>query len=135
LKNAAAVLQNFIKAGTNIEPSLTTKAIEREIKLYGSNSIGKKLLDNEYEKKFPFVNYNFKVIDSDTRIAVVDNAIVNNIRNGHINWCELQRNSLQIAYYKLQDLHMPQIADGIYHWNRKYDNFLGYMAGIIEDLK
>ncbi|MGV8049589.1 MAG: CRISPR-associated endonuclease Cas3'' [Anaerolineaceae bacterium] len=135
LKNAAAVLQNFIEAGTNIEPSLTTKAIEREIKLYGSNSIGKKLLDNEYEKKFPFVNYNFKVIDSDTRIAVVDNAIVNNIRNGHINWCELQRNSLQIAYYKLQDLHMPQIADGIYHWNRKYDNFLGYMAGIIEDLK
>ena len=135
LKNATAVLRNFIEAGTNIEPSLTTKAIEQEIKLYGSDSISKKLLDNEREKNFPFVNCTFKVIDSDTCIAVVDNAIVTNIRKGHINWRELQQNSLQIANYKLQNLHIPQIANGIYHWNRKYDNFLGYMAGIIEDLK
>lgn len=135
LKNAAAVLREYIETGINIEPSLTTKAIEREIKLYGSDSISKKLLDKEYEKNFPFVNNNFKVIDSDTRIAVVDDAIADSIRYGHIDWRDLQRNSLQIAYYKLQELHIPQIAEGIYHWNLEYDNFLGYMAGIIENLK
>lgn len=73
-------------------------------------------------------------IDSDTRISVVDSTTADNIRKGSINWHELQQDSLQIAYYKLQDLHIPQIADGIYHWNLKYDDFLGYMAGIVEGL-
>ena len=135
LKNAASILRELIEMGTKIEPSLTTWAIEREIKLYGSDSMSKKLPDNECERNFPFVNKNFKVIDSDTRITVVDSTIADNIHKGHINWHELQQNSLQIAYYKLQDLHVPQIADGIYHWNLKYDDFLGYMAGIIDNLK
>jgi len=134
LRNAAAVLRNFIEMGTNIEPSLTTKAIEREIKLYGSDSIGEKLLHKEHERNFPFVNDNFKVIDSNTRITVVNSTIAESICRGHINWRELQRNSLQIAHYKLQELRVPEIADGIYHWNLKYNNFLGYMAGIIENL-
>ncbi len=135
LKNAAAVLRDLIEMGINIEPSLTTGALEREIKLYGSDSMSKKLPDNECERNFPFVNKNFKVIDSDTRITVIDSTTADNIRKGYIDWHELQQNSLQIAYYKLQDLHIPQIADGIYHWNLKYDDFLGYMAGIIDNLK
>lgn len=73
-------------------------------------------------------------IDSDTRISVVDSTTADNIRKSSINWHELQQKSLQIAYYKLQDLHIPQIADEIYHWNLKYDDFLGYMAGIVEGL-
>jgi hypothetical protein len=45
----------------------------------------------------------------------------------------LQQNSIRVALYRLQKLLIPQIADGIYHWNRKYDCFLGYMAGMIEE--
>jgi len=134
LKNAAAVLRDFIETDTKIEPSLTTWAIEKELKLYGSDSMSKQLPDKEREHNFPFVNQNFKVIDSDTRIAVVDKNIANNIREGTINWRELQENSLQIAYCKLQDLHIPPIADGIYDWNLRYDDFLGYMAGILDKL-
>lgn len=135
LKNAAAVLRDLMGAGTNIEPSLTTWAIERELKIYGSDSMSKKLPNHECKKNFPFVDKNFKVIDSDTRITVVDGSTADNIRKGHINWRELQQNSLQIAYYKLQDFRIPQIADGIYYWNLKYDDFLGYMAGVIDNLK
>lgn len=135
LKNAAAVLRDYIEMGMCIEPSLTTEALEKEIKLYGSDSTCKKLLENERVRNFPFVNKMFKVIDSDTRITVTDDIFAADIRKGYINWQELQKNSLQIAYYKLQDLHIPQIADGIYHWTLKYDDFLGYMAGIIDNLK
>ena len=90
------------------------------------------MLDKEYEKNFPFINDNFKVIESDTRIAVVDSTIANAIRKGLLNWHDLQQNSLQIAYYKLKDLHIPQVTDEIFHWNLAYNSFLGYMAGIIE---
>ena len=137
LRDAASVLRDLIEEGANIEPSLTTRAIEREINGYGSDPLSKELLKNENRDvmNFHFVNENFKVIDSDTRTTVIDNAIADGIRSGYINWHELQQNSLQIACYKLHDLHIPQIAEGIYHWNLRYDDFLGYMAGIIDHLK
>ncbi len=137
VKNSAAVLREFIETGVNISPSLTTEAIERELKKYGSKPIHRKLLEKESVKDFPFIEENFKVIDANTRIAVADIKIVDRIRNGHCDWRELQKHSLQIAYYKMQELHIPQITEDIYHWNLAYDDFLGYMAGIIQksDLK
>lgn len=132
VKNSAAVLREFIETGVDISPSLTTEAIERELKKYGSKPIRRNLLKKESEKDFPFVEENFKVISTDTRIAVADMKIVDRIRNGHCDWRELQKHSLQIAYYKLQELHIPQIEEDIYHWDLAYDDFLGYMAGIIQ---
>ncbi|MDR3310381.1 MAG: CRISPR-associated protein, partial [Oscillospiraceae bacterium] len=131
LKNAAAVLRGYFDKDTAIAPSLVTAAIEREIKLYGMNSTHKKLIKGEDEQDFPYVNDNFKVIDSDTRIAVVDGEAVPAIIDGHADWHYLQQNSLQIAKFKLDELCVPQIANGIYRWTRGYDAFLGYMLGVI----
>lgn len=132
VKNSAVVLRDFIEKGIEISPSLTTKAIERELKIYGSKPISKKLLDYEKLWDFPCVEKNFKVIETDTRIAVADKKIVERIRNGHCDWRELQRHSLQIASYKLQELNIPPITEEIYYWNLAYNDFLGYMAGIIQ---
>lgn len=132
IKNSAAVLRKLIETGVDISPSLTTEAIEQELKIYGSKPIHRKLLEKEIDKDFPFVEKNFKVINTDTRIAVADTKIVDRIRNGHCDWHELQKHSLQISHYKLQELHIPQITEDIYHWNLAYDDFLGYMAGIIQ---
>jgi CRISPR-associated endonuclease Cas3-HD len=132
IKNSAAVLRNLIEMGIEISPTLVTEAIEQELKIYGNKPIHRKLLKKESEKDFPFVEENFKVINTDTRIAVADMKIVDRIRNGHCDWRELQKHSLQIAYYKLQELHIPQITEDIYHWDLAYDDFLGYMAGIIQ---
>jgi len=132
IKNSATVLRKLIETGIDISPSLVTGAIEQELKEYGSKPIHRVLLKKECNKDFPFVEKNFKVINSDTRIAVADIKIVDRIRNGHCDWRELQKHSLQIANYKLQELRIPQIAEDIYHWNLAYDDFLGYMAGIIQ---
>ena len=132
LKNSAAVLRKIIETGIEISPSLVTEAIERELKIYGSKPIHKILLTKESERDFPFVEENFKVINTDTRIAIADMKIIDRIRIGYCDWRELQKHSLQIAYYKLQELHIPQITEEIYHWNLAYDDFLGYMAGIIQ---
>lgn len=135
LKNSAAVLRKIIESGIVIDPSLTTEAIEREIKEYGSNPIHKKLLEEEIAKGFPFVEKNFKVIENDTRIAVADDGIIERIRYGLCDWQELQKHSLRIAYYKLKEMHIPEITEGFYHWNIGYDEFLGYMAGLLRALK
>lgn len=135
VKNSATVLRKLIETGIDIDPSLTTMAIEREIKEYGNNSIHRTLLEKEIAKGFPFVEENFKVIDNDTCITVADERIVDKIRNGHCDWRELQRHSLRIAYHKLQDLRIPLIAKDIYHWNLPYDDFLGYMKGIFQDFE
>lgn len=132
VKNSAAVLRKLIEMGIDIDPSLTTMAIEREIKEYGSDPIHRKLLEKEAAKDFPFVEENFSIINTDTRITVVDETIVDGIRNGYCDWRLLQKHSLQITYYKLQELYVPQIAEGIYHWNLAYNDFLGYMAGVIQ---
>nr|WP_304364210.1 helicase-related protein [Methanocalculus taiwanensis] len=132
LKNSASVLRNLIERGVDISPSLVTEAIERELKIYGSKPIHKELLKFEDIKDFPCVEKNFKVIEKVSRIAVADKKIVNRIQNGYCDWRELQRHSLQIASYKLQELNIPPITEEIYHWNLAYDDFLGYMAGIIQ---
>ncbi|HQL92977.1 MAG TPA: hypothetical protein PK381_06450, partial [Anaerolineaceae bacterium] len=132
LKNAASILQDFIEKGYSIEPSLTTEAIEREIKIYGSKPISEKLVENEEKQNFQFVNDNFTVIEKNTCTTVVDEFTANRIRSGLLDWQDLQRNSVQIGYNKLQKLHIPHILDEIYFWNLRYDDFLGYMAGIID---
>jgi len=132
MKNSAAVLRKYLEANTRLNASLVTDAIEKEIKLYGMNSVHTKLIEAEERNNFPFVETNFQVIESDTRIAVVDDTIVQKIKSGKLNWRELQQNSLQIAKYKLQELHMKEIKERIYHWSLRYDNFIGYMAGIMQ---
>jgi len=135
IKNAASVLRELFSRGIVIEPSLTTKAIEDEIKLYGVDSLHKKIVAKEKDKDFPFVDNNFQVIETITKIAVVDDCIAQKIRDGKVDWRELQNNSVQIAKYKLDELKTPKLLDEIYEWNLEYNSFLGYMAGIIELIK
>jgi len=133
IKNAATVLRGYLTEGAVVDPSLTTKAIEKELKLYGINSLSKRIVEKESAKAFPFVDENFRVIKSNTKLAVMGNKTTMAIASGHFSWRELQMKSLQIAEFKLKELRMPQIAEGIYQWTLGYDDFIGYMRGIIDN--
>ena len=134
LKNAAAVLREFFEKHRTIEPSLTTEAIEQELKQYGKCPLSEKLITMECNHDFPFVDQHFVVVDSDTCIAVVDDEIVAGVRSGKIDWRALQSNSLHIAAHKLGELGMKPIADDIYHWDAGYNTFIGYMEGVLDTL-
>jgi CRISPR-associated endonuclease/helicase Cas3 len=130
---AEPVLRKLLASEMEITPSLTTRAIEDEIKLYGKlNALHEQLVKAEDTRNFPFVNNKFVVIDSDTRIAVIDKGLSRQILTGQIDWRILQRHSVQIARNKLVALGASEITDGIYDWTFGYDSFLGYMAGIIK---
>jgi CRISPR-associated endonuclease/helicase Cas3 len=131
IKNAAAVLKRYFERGDVICPELSTRSIREEIAQYGLSGKHTELVKREELSNFPWIEKEFRVIDTDTRIVVADLDVIEKIRHGQINWRDLQKVSVQIAKYKLDELRTPIIMDDIYGWNLDYDNFLGYMAGII----
>ncbi len=132
MKESAAVLRTYIECNLEISPELSTKSIAEEIQLHGLSDKYKKLTNAESLMDFPLVEKGFKVIDADTRIVVTDHNLADKICYGTVDWTELQKNSVQIAKYKLDELKIPQVLKDIYSWNLHYDDFLGYMAGVIQ---
>ncbi len=132
IKNAATVLRGYLTEGVQIDPELTTNAIEKELRLYGFDALSKRILEKETIKDFPFVDENFRVIRSNTKLAVVDNTTAQRVIAGHFSWRDIQRNSVQIAEYKLEEMHVNPIAKDIYQWVFGYDSFIGYMRGILD---
>lgn len=132
MKGSAAVLKRYFERGETIRPELSTQSIKEEIALYGLSGKHQKLIINEKLLNFPWIEKEFNVIDTETRIVVVDPDIQEKLRHAQISWRDLQKVSVQIAKYKLDELRTPVVMDNIYGWNLDYDNFLGYMAGIIK---
>lgn len=132
IKDSSEILRRYIENGTEISPVLSTQSIADEIRLSGVTTKYKDLLIYENNSNFPSVENGFKVIDSDTKIVVVNEEIASKIEHGKLDWRELQTNSVRIPFYKLRELETKEILPGIYKWNLDYNGFLGYMAGIIK---
>jgi CRISPR-associated endonuclease Cas3-HD len=133
LKDAAEILQKYFENKTAITPDLSTKSIADEIRLGGTDKPFKKIIAEENCRQFPLVEKDFKVINTDTRITVVDTDLADKIkRHQHkIDWRDLQKNSVQIWKYKLEKYRCEEVLPGIYQWALAYDDFLGYMAGVL----
>lgn len=133
LKEAIQVLREYCESGAPITPNLCTEALKREIRLLGNfpDSLRKK----EEQMRFPDVENEFRVIANDTRVVVVERTLVQRLEKFEpVNWQELQNGSVQIWGYRLDALKIPEIVgrSGLYKWNYGYDDFLGYMAGILK---
>lgn len=134
LKDAAQVLLDYCQKNQQITPELCTDALKREIRLAGN--ICDDLQKNENNGRFPLVEKEFRVIDSDTRVTVVDELIIQKLENFEaVDWRELQNKSVQIWGYQLEKLGVQEIRNGIYKWVYPYNNFLGYMAGVLPVLE
>lgn len=131
IRDASAVLRDYLERGEAISPALSTQSIQDEIRLGGEEGKFRKLLNLESEGRFPMVEDDFKVIAADSCLVVVDPIAAEKVRLGNIDWRELQRKSVRIERHKLDELRVPEILPGLYEWNRKYGGFLGWMTGVI----
>lgn len=86
----------------------------------------------EDSMQFRTVNDKFKVIDSDTVSAVVDDALAKLITYGKGDWRSLQQKSVSIRRAKAKAWNLKEIACGVYQWTLGYDKFLGYMRGVLD---
>lgn len=133
LKEATRVLKEYCESKTSIIPALCTEALKREIRLVGN--FLNELYKNEEYMRFPHVEKEFRVIADDTRVTVVDESLVQRLEKyERVDWQEIQNGSVQIWGYRLESLRIPEVAgrEGIYKWNLGYDDFIGYMAGVLK---
>ncbi len=139
LADSSFVLNRFFEKGVPITQDLCTQAMREELMLNPtSESLLEKIIKAEKALDFPMVERLFKVIDSDSRLVVLDDKLVKRIENyEHVDWKEIQMNSVQILGYKINKLNIPEIFGhpGLYKWHLKSDSFLGYMTGIVENEK
>jgi len=130
--DSSKVLLELISEGHSISPHLCTDALKREIRLTGNFSTD--LLKNNDEMRFPQVEKDFQVIAPHTRTVVIGDDIVERLeKHLSVNWRDIQNSSVQIWGYRLDALRIPEVSGyrGIYRWTYAYDNFIGYMTGIL----
>ncbi|MFZ1984001.1 MAG: hypothetical protein WAU91_06285, partial [Desulfatitalea sp.] len=133
MNDPSKVLIELLVQGTPISPDLCTNALKREIRLAGRFS--DELLELEKGFRFPQVEKKFQVIDAQTLTAVVDEALVKKMEShAPVDWREIQKSSVQIWSYRLQFLGLPEFSShpGVYKWTYAYDDFIGYMAGVLK---
>ena len=108
---------------------------KREVRV---NEIKRKkdvLINAEKACNFPEVARLFRVIDSDTVPAVVEDALRKKIEGGQaVSRPELQEGSVQVFRNRVKKLGLPEFDNmpELYNWNLGYNSFLGYMGGLLK---
>jgi CRISPR-associated endonuclease/helicase Cas3 len=131
-EDSSKVLETMF-AENRVTPNDCKEALRREICLSG---LKEKIRELESAKDFPEVHTLFRVIDSDTYTVVVDDKIRQRLKNWEtVSWQEIQNSSVQIWGTKIESLRIPQFAryPNMYEWNLMYDDFIGYIAGVLQD--
>jgi CRISPR-associated endonuclease/helicase Cas3 len=131
-QDSSRVLETMF-AENRVTPNDCKEALRREICLGGLKD---KIGGFESASDFPEVHKLFRVIDSDTYTVVVDDKIKQRLKDWErVSWQEIQNGSVQIWGTKIESLRIPQFAryPNMYEWSLMYDDFIGYMAGILQD--
>lgn len=115
-----------------ITPELSTRSMHDEI-IRDDSCIKtiKQLMEQENAMQFRTVDREFEVIDADTIPAVVNLSLAEEIAHGRSDWKTLQRQSVSIRRDKIKRWNLKEIAPGVYRWTLGYNDFLGYMSGVI----
>ena len=126
---------------TKAPTEIVTEAMRRELMSdFGKfERIASEIIKQEQVNDYPEVAKLCKVIDSDTRLVVVKNEIIEALRRYEkVNSLELICNSVQIRFFKINSKQFSSFCvpvnnhQEIYSWQGKYDGkFLGYMEAII----
>ena len=135
---SAEVLRSYFRKGISITPELSTESINKEI-IRDDSCISKMktLLSEENAGNFETIKEKFKVIESDSRMVIVDEDLAKQISIGKSDWRQLQKKSISLYNSKIKEkaidwnLKEP-IVDKLYQWTLGYDSFLGYMRGVLD---
>ena len=125
---------DLINEGTNIA-DLCTRALRRELNECGMRE-GSNITEEEEACSYESVEKKFKVIDSQTVTVVIDECIKERLESyDEVSWRELQDNSVQIYFHTARNFKVEPVRGhpNIYFWRYKYDDFIGYMAGVLDN--
>lgn len=142
LKVSFNVLDGFTEEELNqMHPTLlATVAMKREI-ISDTENRAQILIKSEMDMEYPSVSQLCRVIDTDTRTVIIDNALAESIQNGdRVRKEEIINYSVQMWARKINKLSLRSITLGgyaselaLFTWPYDYDpDYLGYMAGVLK---
>lgn len=120
-----------------VSPEFCTEALRREIRQEGIPKKKEDILKAERNANFPEVEKLFRVIDSETVTAVVEEELIRRLEDyERVTRADIQLASVQIWHSKVQEFGLEQLErvrgfDDLRKWMLPYDSFLGYMAGVL----
>jgi CRISPR-associated endonuclease/helicase Cas3 len=132
-KTSARILRELFGNG-EVSPEQCSEALKREIRQDGLKKILDDISTAEKNRDFPAVEEAFKVVDSNTVTAVIDEDIQQRLDSGDkVAVSELQKHSVQIWSYRKEEWGLRECSrfPGIMFWTLAYNDFLGYMAGAL----
>lgn len=136
LECSADVLKDYFAKEIPIVPELSTRSMNDEIIREDSciKTI-KHLMKQENVMQFRIIDDEFKVIDEASVPAVVNALLAKEIVHGRSDWKTLQKQSVSIRRSKIKQWNLKEIAPGVYRWTLGYDDFLGYMRGVVNTVE
>ena len=134
LQYSALVLEKYFKSEIPITPALSTKSLEDELTVEGGVTKReiKQFLQLEDDMSFHSLDDNFEPIESDTVIAVTDDNLAEEIAHGKGNPRLIQAYSVAIRRKRMAKYELSEILPEVYRWTLGYDDFLGYMRGVLD---
>lgn len=132
-EDTAAVLGELFDED-RVSPEFCTEAMRREINRAGMKSVSHQLVAAEQKREYDKVQKLFRVIDSSTDCAIVDQSIVDRLRaREQVSFRDIQDSSVQIYTNRRDELALEPIVEfpGLFKWTLDYNPFVGYMAGVI----
>ena len=131
---ARCVLMDYFSKKMEITPELSTQSMNDEI-IRNDSCIDEIVELNKLEnaRQFASICEKFKVIDSNTVLVIIDEQLAEDIKHEKGDWQTLQRRAVSIRLEKEKKWNLKRIVDGIFLWTRKYDTFLGYMRGVLDE--
>ena len=133
-KTSARVLLELFQED-QVAASQCKEALRREIRQEGMKEEATHIIRAEQNQEFPTVEERFKVIDTATVTVVVDENLKRRLEEcKSVAREELQLHSVQIWGYRAKEWGLVESRryPGLLLWNIGYDDFLGYMKGVLE---
>ncbi|MBE0449002.1 MAG: DEAD/DEAH box helicase family protein [Actinobacteria bacterium] len=137
-KTSARILADLYRE-QKVSSDCCKEAMRREIRdLNQGLCENNPIIDAETARKFPEVEEKFKVIASNTISVLVDEKLRQRLedskRRKGVRPQELQQKTVAIYSWKAfqYGVMLLQGAGDLHYWTLEYDDFLGYMAGVLK---
>ena len=133
-RTSAKILGEMFNEGL-VSAEQCREALRREIRQEGMRGEADAILLAERNQDFPTVEEQFSVIDSKTVTVVVDDDVKKRLEEGRLVPSEeLQAHSVQIWGYRTDEWALAESKryPGVFLWKLDYDDFLGYMKGVLK---
>jgi len=133
-RTSARILGEMFNEGL-VTAEQCREALRREIRQEGMRGKADAILLAERNQDFPTVEEQFAVIDSNTVTVVVDDDVKKRLEEGRsVLSEELHTHSVQIWGYRKDEWALAESkrCPGVFLWKLAYDDFLGYMKGVLE---